>query len=102
MIETKRIVRVAGILGVMAAGCLVVAFLRRHHVEDSLPGIEGAYFSRSVGQPAYAGVFNGTMFEPFRPLNAYLWLGAGIGLSLASVVLAAVARLARTDSGAAA
>jgi hypothetical protein len=48
-------------------------------------GIEGAYFTRAAGTPAYSGVFD-TVGEPqllsFHDGN--LWLGAGFALLLAA------------------
>ena len=55
MIEARRIGRTAIGLALAAVACAVVAFLRRHHIEDAAGGIVGAYFNRSVGAPAYAG-----------------------------------------------
>jgi hypothetical protein len=48
-------------------------------------GIEGAYFTRAAGTPAYSGIFD-AIGEP-RLLSVHdgnLWLGAGIALLLAA------------------
>jgi hypothetical protein len=100
MVEPKRILQVALALALAACICVAVAVVRRHHFEDagSIFGIQGAYFSRDVGAPAYAasGPFSYDMFDPLRPLNAYLWLGAAIGLGFSAMVLAIVARVFAT------
>jgi hypothetical protein len=93
VVASRRIYAVASALAVAAVACLVVAFLRRHHIEDSLGGVEGAYFNRSGGPPTFAG--SGNVLDPFRIGNAYLWLGAGAGLLLAALSTALTARLAR-------
>ena len=49
-------------------------------------GIEGAFFTRAAGTPAYSGVFSGS-FDPDGPQllslhDGNLWLGAGVVLLL--------------------
>lgn len=92
--------RLAAGFALAAVACLVVAFLRRHVLDLGSFSIEGAYFSRSVGAPAHAGVFSssgGNVFDPFAPLSAYLWLGMGIGLAIAALAILLVGRIdART------
>jgi hypothetical protein len=98
VIPARRLYVSAAAFALSAVACAVVAFLRRHSLGDAVAGIEGAYFNRSVGAPAYAGVFssweNGTVFDPFHPLNADLWLGAALAFALVAAVLAAVTRRA--------
>jgi hypothetical protein len=53
--------------------------------------IEGAYFNRSEGAPAYAGVFDSPCDE-FTASNPYLWLGAAIALALVGAVVLALLR----------
>ena len=78
---------------VIAVACLVVGILRRHHVEDAVGSIEGAYLNRSIGHPSFAGVFGGNMLDPFHPLNAYLWLGASAAFAVAALAIFIVARV---------
>ena len=75
-----------------AIACAVVAYLNRH-VDAS--GIEGVYFNRSTGAPAYAETFSGNSFDPFRLSNPYLWLGAAAAFALVGVAILVVARLSR-------
>jgi hypothetical protein len=82
-------------LGAFAAAlaCGAVAVIQR---DECL--IEGAYFNRSVGAPAYAGVF-----EPgctgFSLANPNLWLGAAVAFAVMSVAILAAARLRRGGAG---
>jgi hypothetical protein len=51
-------------------------------------GIEGAYFTRAAGTPAYSGHFS-SWFDPdgpqlLSPHDGNLWLGAGTALLLAA------------------
>ena len=98
MVSVRRIRRVALALFVASLACLLVAFLRRHSYEDSSGLIEGAYFNRSVGAPAYAGIFGSSVLDPFRPLNSYLWVGAAIAFAVTSAALALLARFGRIPS----
>jgi hypothetical protein len=43
-------------------------------------GVEGAYFDRSNGVPAYAGVFSQTRPGLLDPSDGNLWIGAGLVL----------------------
>jgi hypothetical protein len=96
LIPARRLYVLAAGFAVAAIACLVVAYLRRNNFEDSWAGIvEGAYFNRTNGAPAFAGEFGDSIFDPFRALHAYLWLGLGAGFAIAAATLAAAARLAR-------
>jgi hypothetical protein len=55
--------------------------------------IEGAYFSRSVGVPAYSGVFAHKGPGLLDPANGNLWLGAGIVVLLAMILVLLLARV---------
>jgi hypothetical protein len=57
-------------------------------------GIEGAYFNRSEGAPAYAGVFDSPCDE-FAASNPYLWLGAAIAFGLTGIAILVVMRVRR-------
>jgi hypothetical protein len=50
----------------------------------SVTGIEGAYFTRAAGTPAYSGTFStaGDGLALLSPGDGNLWLGAGIALLL--------------------
>jgi hypothetical protein len=68
-----------------------------------IQGIEGAYYTRAVGTPAYSGVFDLTSDSGPQLLSLHdgnLWLGAGLALLLAAVgglfAHAAGMRLVRT------
>ena len=53
--------------------------------------VEGAYLNRSVGAPAYSGLFSTTKYEAGR-----VWLGVAIGLAAAGLLVLALAfRLSR-------
>jgi hypothetical protein len=93
---TKRLYQLAAAFALAAIACCVVAYLRRHHLNFDNFGIEGAYFNRSVGAPAYAGVFSGkgNALSPFHPLDSYLWLGAGIAFALSGLAVAVAGRRA--------
>jgi hypothetical protein len=58
-------------------------------------GIEGAYFSRAAGTPAYSSVFTdwGEGLALLSPHDGNLWLGAGIAL-LAAAAGALIAHVA--------
>ncbi len=49
--------------------------------------VEGAYFTRAAGVPAYSGVFTGwgRGLGLLSPGDGNLWLGAGIALLVAAV-----------------
>ena len=101
MISVRRNRRAAAGFLLAAIACALIAFLRRHHLGDSGGGIEGAYFTRSVGGPASAGVIGGTVFDPFHPLNAYLWLGGAVAFALSSAVLGLLSAVGRGRDGSA-
>ncbi len=75
---------------------MVVGLLRRHDVEDAAGSIEGAYFNRPVGRPHHVSVLVGDMFDPFHPLNAYLWIGAAAAFAVAGAVIAILARVSKS------
>ncbi len=52
----------------------------------SVSGIEGAYFTRATGGPAYSRVFSasGSGLSLLSPSDGNLWLGTGIALLLAA------------------
>jgi hypothetical protein len=93
MISTRRLYTTGAAFGIAAVGCLVVAFLRRHSLDDAFASIvAGAYFDRSDGgSDAFVGT--GNMLDPFRIGNAYLWLGAGCAFAVSALAVAGVARL---------
>jgi hypothetical protein len=47
--------------------------------------VEGAYLNRSVGAPAYSGVFSASGYEAGR-----VWLGVAIGLAVAGLLVLAL------------
>ena len=49
-------------------------------------GIEGAYFNRSIGAPAYSGVFASTAPGLLDPSDGNLWIGAGIAVVLFAAI----------------
>jgi hypothetical protein len=75
--------RLALVLFVAAVGCGIASALTWHDT-----GIEGAYLNRSVGAPTYAGVFS---YEDNA--TAQILLGVAIGLAVAAVLVAVLARL---------
>lgn len=84
-------------LGLAVCGvALVVAGVIVGRPEVALEGAEGAYFNRSDGGVAYAGVLGESGPGLFDPADGNLWIGAGIMALVAAVVLASLA-LARRD-----
>jgi hypothetical protein len=77
----------------VAVSCVVVGLLRRHSVEDAVGSVEGAYLNHSSGGAAYS--FGGDLLDPFHPLNAYLWVGAGAAFAVAAITLLVIARISR-------
>ncbi|MEA2493260.1 MAG: hypothetical protein QOJ29_1171 [Thermoleophilaceae bacterium] len=87
---------------VAAAACLVVAFVERHITTANAAGIgfEGVYFNRSVGSTHTVFSLSGNWLDPFKPLNPYLWVGAGAAFFVASAALAWLAKApARLTAG---
>ena len=78
---------------ILAGGALVGVVLIVLGVLIGAPSTtaEGAYFSRSVGTPVYAGVFTTTKPGLFDPSDGNLWIGAGTML----VVTAGAAMVVR-------
>src|SRR5437899_13076273 len=77
------------LLGLGGCGALASTFLRWH------TGLEGVYFNRSVGAPAYAGVFGafgGNAWSAFNGLAVVLAVFAGY----AALVALAISRV-RTE-----
>jgi hypothetical protein len=73
--------RVLGLTLLLAAiACGVVAAVTWEDVP-----IEGAYFNRSIGAPAYSGVFSESNFEASRIL-----LGAAVALAVAGILVLVV------------
>jgi hypothetical protein len=76
---------------VAAAACGIVAAVQLHKHYCS---IEGAYFNRSVGAPAYAGVFKSDC-GGFSLSNPNLWLGAAVAFALMGLLVLVLTRLRR-------
>jgi hypothetical protein len=79
--------RLSLLLALIGAG-LVVAGVLVGGDRSWVEGIEGAYFTRAAGTPAYSGVFSAN-FDPDGPQllslhDGNLWLGAGIALLIAA------------------
>ncbi|MFL5818100.1 MAG: hypothetical protein ACJ76L_10930 [Conexibacter sp.] len=73
----------------LLGGLLVAAALAIGGDTSWFDTIEGAYFTRAAGTPAYSGVFSGS-FNPDGPQllslhDGNLLLGAGIALLLAAL-----------------
>jgi hypothetical protein len=79
---------------VAATACGIVAALERHNHSCT---IEGAYFERSVGAPAYAGVFNSDC-NGFSTSNPNLWLGAAVAFALMGLLVLVLTRLRRPST----
>jgi hypothetical protein len=56
-------------------------------------GIEGAYFNRSVGAPAYSGIVLRSGPGLFDPADGNLWMGAGVAVLGATVVSLVLVRV---------
>jgi hypothetical protein len=69
----------------LVGGGLVLAGVLVGGDTSWIGGIEGAYFTRAAGMPAYSGVFD-AIGEPqlLSVHDGNLWLGAGIVLLLAA------------------
>jgi hypothetical protein len=78
--------RLSLLLALVGAG-LVLAGVLTGGDTSWVGGIEGAYFTRAAGTPAYSGIFHVTSDsgpQLFSPHDGNLWLGAGIALLLAA------------------
>jgi ABC-type nitrate/sulfonate/bicarbonate transport system permease component len=71
----------AALLLVAAVACGIAAAISWSSPTD----IEGVYLNRSIGQPAYSGVYSGSGVADGR-----VWLGVAIGLAIASLLVAAL------------
>jgi len=87
-VSRRRLYQLATGLVILALVALVAGYLRRNAV-----GIEGAYFNRSVGAPAYAGVLN----QGFWLFRTDVLYGISVGLALAALATSALA-FRTTDS----
>jgi len=77
--------RLSLVLALVGAG-LVVAGALVGGDTSWVQGIEGAYFTRAAGRPAYSGVVDAIGDPQLLSLHdGNLWLGAGIALLLAAV-----------------
>ena len=69
----------------LVGGLLVAAALATGGDTSWVEGIEGAYFTRAAGTPAYSGAFD-VMSDAgprlLSPHDGNLWLGAGIACLL--------------------
>jgi hypothetical protein len=74
---------------VAAAACGVVAGVQHDNCT-----IEGAYFNRSVGAPAYAGVFENDC-DGFSLSNPNLWLGAAVAFAVMGLAVLVLNRVRR-------
>jgi len=80
--------RLSLLLALVGGGLVLVGVLVGGDTSWLGGGIEGAYFTRAAGTPAYSGVLTGS-FNPDGPQllslhDGNLWLGAGIALLLAA------------------
>lgn len=66
---------------ILGASCFVgVALIVTGLIIGTPSGIEGAYFNRSVGVPAFAGTFAQSRAGLLDPSDGNLWIGAGIAV----------------------
>jgi hypothetical protein len=81
----------------LLGGALLLVGL--HVGPPSVDGIEGAYFTRAAGEPAFSGAFHssGAGLALWSPHDGNLWIGAGLAYctAAAGALAAAVARRAR-------
>jgi hypothetical protein len=83
-----RLSRVAVLLALLGAALVLIGV----GVGAPTPtGVEGAYFTRASGTPAYSGVFTGSGLSLLDTGDGNLWLGAGIVCCLQAVALALIA-----------
>ena len=84
----SRWTALALVSGALALACGIVAL--------TLDGctIEGAYFNRSEGEPAYAGVFDDGSCD-FGASNPNVWAGAAIALALMGAAVLVLNRVRR-------
>jgi hypothetical protein len=61
-------------------------------------GIEGAYFNRSVGRPAFSGVFAQSGTGLLDPSDGNLWIGAGIAILVVTGLLLGLAKARSRDA----
>lgn len=87
MTGVRRLATILAVAALLLVGVGVI-------VGGPEPGIEGAYFNRSVG--ADTAVFLGDDGGLLDPGDGNLWLGAGLGLALAAAATFTVARRHRS------
>ena len=80
--------RFVAVLCLVGVGLIVTGLV----VGQPSTGIEGAYFNRSVGVPAYSGVFAHTATNLLDPADGNLWLGGGIVVLLVTTLLLLISR----------
>jgi hypothetical protein len=81
-----RWTRAAALLAIVGVGLIVVGTAIGRGIV-----VEGAYFTRATGTPAYSGFFHGTGLDLFSPRDGNLWIGAGLVCCLEALVAAALA-----------
>lgn len=79
-------------IATVAAALAVVLVVVGLIIGEPRAGVEGAYFNRSIGVPAYSGFVARTGPGVFDPADGNLWLGAGVALAVASAVALAFIR----------
>jgi hypothetical protein len=88
-----RLIHAAALLALLGAGLVLTGVLIG---SPPVLGIEGAYFTRASGTPAYSSIFSA--FPPDHVLDVddeNLWLGAGIVCCIQALVLFLVAGVSR-------
>lgn len=86
-----RWIRTAATLTILGAGAIAAGIA----VGPAKVGVEGAYFTRATGRPAYAGFVRHRGTGLFSPRDGNLWIGAGLTCCLAALVVLALAVRAR-------
>jgi O-antigen ligase len=80
--------RVVAVLCLIGLGLIITGLI----IGQPSAGIEGAYFNRSVGVPAYSGVSVHEGAGLLDPADGNLWLGGGIVVLLLTALLLLISR----------
>ena len=80
--------RAAAVMGAVAAALIVVGVL----VGGPPPEVEGVYFNSSVGADGSFSVSSQSGGGLLDPSDGNLWVGAGLGVALATLVMWAMRR----------
>jgi len=80
--------RILGVLCLVGIGLMIAGLI----IGTPTLGLEGGYFNRSIGPPAFSGVVARSGNGLLDPSDGNLWIGAGLAILGATAVALLVAR----------